>query len=161
MGAIVISQVSGGSDANAFAIVQPPNGTSPTADSVSDTLTFTSSDGSVTITGDATTDTIDFKAVAPGAGSNVSYTTSVKTTSYSLGTSETAILVNSTGATTMTLPTASGVTNRIYIIKNINTGTTTVLPSGADTIDGGASAVISTRYSSVNLISANSNWYIF
>lgn len=43
-----------------FAIIQPTTGTSPTADAPTDTLTLTSSDGSVVITGNATTDTLDF-----------------------------------------------------------------------------------------------------
>lgn len=45
---------------NSFTIIQPPNGTSPVADSPADTLTLTSSDNSITITGDSSTDTIDF-----------------------------------------------------------------------------------------------------
>lgn len=48
------------SAANAFSTFQPDAGTSPVADNVSDTLTLTSSDASVTITGNSTTDTIDF-----------------------------------------------------------------------------------------------------
>lgn len=46
---------------DSFATMQPDFGTSPTASSPTDTLTFTSSDSSVTITGNATTDTLDFK----------------------------------------------------------------------------------------------------
>lgn len=49
---------------SAFTIIQPDNGTSPTASGTADTLTLTSSDGSITITGIAATDTIDF-AVGP------------------------------------------------------------------------------------------------
>ena len=43
-----------------FNTIQPDAGTNPVADSATDTLTITSSDGSVTITGNSTTDTIDF-----------------------------------------------------------------------------------------------------
>lgn len=50
----------GGADANAFQIIQPPNGTSPTASSTNDTLNLTSSDSSVTITGTAASKTIDY-----------------------------------------------------------------------------------------------------
>ncbi len=45
---------------DAFKVMQPDFGTSPTADAPDDILTLTSSDGTVDITGDATTDTIDF-----------------------------------------------------------------------------------------------------
>jgi hypothetical protein len=46
---------------NAFATIQPPSGTSPTADSGDDTLNITTSDNSLTVTGTAATDTLDFK----------------------------------------------------------------------------------------------------
>lgn len=59
-GELMPSSSGGGSDANAFAIIQPDAGTSPTADATNDTLTLTSSDGSVVITGNATTDTVDY-----------------------------------------------------------------------------------------------------
>ena len=44
---------------NSFATIQPDTGTSPTADSANDTLSITSSDGSVVVSGDSTTDTIN------------------------------------------------------------------------------------------------------
>lgn len=43
----------------AFTTMQTDAGTAPVADSASDTLTFTSSDGSIVVTGNSTTDTID------------------------------------------------------------------------------------------------------
>jgi len=52
----------------AFTIIQPDAGTSPTADSAADTLSLTSSDSSITITGNSTTDTIDFVLNAAGIG---------------------------------------------------------------------------------------------
>lgn len=44
-----------------FSTIQPDNGTSPTATTPTDTLTLTSSDESLDITGDSGTDTLDFK----------------------------------------------------------------------------------------------------
>lgn len=44
----------------AFTVIQTDTGTSPVATGPMDTLTLTSSDGSVLIDGDATTDTVDF-----------------------------------------------------------------------------------------------------
>ncbi len=61
---------------SSFKIMQTPLGTSPTATGPTDTLTFTSSDGSVTITGNSTTDTIDLKSVGgsiAGTPSNLAY----------------------------------------------------------------------------------------
>lgn len=45
---------------NSFTIIQPSFGTSPVADSPTDTLNLTSSDGSILILGNSATDTIDF-----------------------------------------------------------------------------------------------------
>lgn len=60
-------QISGGSSATpgaetGFTTIQPPSGTSPVSDSTTDTLEVTSTDGSMVITGDSTTDTIDFSS---------------------------------------------------------------------------------------------------
>lgn len=50
--------------AYSFSTIQTDAGTFPVADLASDTLTLSSSDGSVTITGNSSTDTVDFKAVS-------------------------------------------------------------------------------------------------
>lgn len=50
-----------GSSQNIFKTFAVPAGTAPVADSNNDTLTFVSSDSSVTISGNSTTDTIDIK----------------------------------------------------------------------------------------------------
>ena len=51
---------SGTGSSNSFETIAVPNGTSPVADSGTDTLTLTSSDSSVTISGNSGTDTVDF-----------------------------------------------------------------------------------------------------
>jgi len=58
----------GGGGVNSFTTIQPDLGTSPVATSGADTLTLTSSDNSILITGDRTTDTIDLVAVGGGGG---------------------------------------------------------------------------------------------
>jgi len=71
-----------GAASDSFTIIQPDHGTSPTASSSTDTLTLTSSDGSVYIDGNSTTKTIDFTSVAlpnmyyvnPGIGSDTTGT---------------------------------------------------------------------------------------
>lgn len=52
---------SAGGSTNSFSIIQAPYGTTPTATSGTDTLTFTSSGGTLDITGNSTTDTINFE----------------------------------------------------------------------------------------------------
>lgn len=47
---------------NAFSTIAVPNGTNPVAEVYNDTLALTSSDSTITITGNSTTDTIDFIA---------------------------------------------------------------------------------------------------
>lgn len=59
---------------NSFSTIQPITGTSPVATSPTDTLTFTSSDGSLEIEGTAGTDTIDFRVVGGGGGAPSSAT---------------------------------------------------------------------------------------
>lgn len=46
---------------NSFTTIQPDFGTAPVADSATDTLTLTSLDGTITVTGNASTDTIDLQ----------------------------------------------------------------------------------------------------
>lgn len=55
-----------GSSANTFATISTPSGTSPVADSSTDTLTYTAA-GGLSITGDSTTDTIAFSTNAASA----------------------------------------------------------------------------------------------
>ena len=56
----------GGASSNSFEIIQPDHGTSPTASSPTDTLTLTSSDASITITGNSATKTVNLQSVAGG-----------------------------------------------------------------------------------------------
>lgn len=53
--------------ADSFTIWQPDVGTAPTASSANDVMDVTSSDGSVIITGDASTKTLDFQVSPTGA----------------------------------------------------------------------------------------------
>lgn len=88
--------VSGGgssSSSNSFTTIQPITGTSPVASSATDTLTFTSSDGSVGIAGDSSTDTLDFtvaatlafKTIACPTGSNPVADTATDTLTLATG----------------------------------------------------------------------------
>ena len=75
------------------------------------------------------------------------------------------VLANTTsGAFTITLPSASGISGRIYTIKKIGTGgidkELTINPAGSATIDGGSSYVIYNDYTYVTLQTDGTNWYI-
>jgi hypothetical protein len=58
------------SNNNAFTTINVPTGTDPVADAYNDTLNFVSSDSSVVISGNSTTDTIDIK-VGSGVNTNI------------------------------------------------------------------------------------------
>lgn len=75
---------------SSFSTIQTPAGSPPVAGSPSDVLTLTSSDGSVLITGDAITDTINLQAVPTAAS------IAFKTVVNDFGTNPVATLTNST-----------------------------------------------------------------
>jgi hypothetical protein len=64
-----------------------------------------------------------------------------------------------TNTFTVSLPTASGISGQEYIIKNSGTGTITVDPDGAQTIDGAATVTL-TQWESVTIVSTGTNWII-
>lgn len=66
---------SGTVSTKSFTTIQTPSGTSPVAVGPTDTLTLTSGDSSVTITGNSLTDTIDIRAVGGGGGSGITQLT--------------------------------------------------------------------------------------
>jgi hypothetical protein len=90
--------------------------------------------------------------------------TATKTSNYTIvsGT-DVVILANaSSGAVTITLPTASSSAGYKFDIKRIDsTGNTcTIARSGSDTIDGGTSLTLDVQYISVTVVSDGSAWYI-
>jgi hypothetical protein len=89
----------------------------------------------------------------------------VNTTASTLTLDDThyTVLSNATGgSTTLTLPTASTVTGRIYHIKKSDpsANTVTVDGSGSETIDGGTTAVITTQYECITIQCDGSEWWI-
>ena len=64
-------QTGAGSSSNSFATISTPSGTSPVADSATDTLTLTAGTG-ITITGNSTTDTIEIASTI--TDTNTTYT---------------------------------------------------------------------------------------
>jgi len=86
------------------------------------------------------------------------------TGTYTIAATDNTILVNTTSsAGSLTLPSPSGITGRIYTIKKIGTGgidnALTITPSSG-TIDGGSSYVIYNDYTFVALQTDGTNWYI-
>lgn len=86
------------------------------------------------------------------------------TANYTATAADNTLLANTTsGAITITLPSATGVSGRIYTIKKIGTGgidnQLTISP-GSGTIDGGSSYIIYNDWTYVTLQTDGSNWYI-
>jgi hypothetical protein len=99
-----------------------------------------------------------------GSASNVMYARSINIITGSTTASDSArtdyvYQGNSTGNITLTLPSATGNTNR-YTIKNSNTGTFRIETSSSQTIDGVTFYEIAKQYQSIDLVSDNSNWFI-
>jgi len=61
---------------------------------------------------------------------------------------------------TVTLPTAVGITGRIYIIKNIEEGAVTVDGDGTETIDGSVNSVSLAQWKYVKVQSTGGAWII-
>jgi hypothetical protein len=83
--------------------------------------------------------------------------TIAKSANYTATVTDAIILCSSTF--TLTLPTAVN-HKTVKTIKNVGTGTITVACNGAETIDGGATATLSTQYQSMSIVSNGSNWYV-
>jgi hypothetical protein len=136
--------------------------------------------GNATITGNLTVDSstffVDATANEVGIGTSspnsslqvvgsVSKSISdVKTANYTATATDHTILCSAAGGGfTITLPAASGITGRIYVIKKTNASSgvnsVTVDGNGAETIDGSASINLACR-SSVTLQCDGSNWHI-
>lgn len=93
-------------------------------------------------------------------GSAVSSTVNIvtKTSAYTLTSNDVVVLAN--GTFTITIPTAVGIEGKTYDVKNIGTGSVTLDPNGAQTIDGDTTKILNTLYDSLTIISDGSNWHI-
>lgn len=92
-----------------------------------------------------------------------SFATSTKTTSYTIGTSDTVIFANATSnSVTITLPAASTMAGYRFYIKRIDNSVNPcmIARSGSDTIDGQTSISIDFQYTSLTVVSNGSGWYI-
>lgn len=86
-----------------------------------------------------------------------------KTGAYTATASDYTIICNASGgAFTITLPAVASHTNRIYHIKKIDNSVNavTIDGNGAETIDDGATAILTVQYESVSVQSDGSEWWI-
>lgn len=97
---------------------------------------------------------------APTGGSGGGYTVASQGSSYTeTATSGEKVIKVTASGITVTLPTAVGNTAKLQV-KLMVSGTCTVDGNGAETIDGGATAVLTAQYEAITLVSDNSNWLV-
>ena len=70
------------------------------------------------------------------------------------------LVSNSSTAVTATLPTAASIEGKNVHVKRLGTANVTVDGNSSETIDGSATFVLTSQYSSVTMISDGTNWYI-
>ena len=70
-----------------------------------------------------------------------------------------ALVENTSGANTITLPTAVGLTGYFFVIKQTANATLTIATTSAQTIDGSSTKTL-TQYQSLTVVSDGANWII-
>jgi hypothetical protein len=92
---------------------------------------------------------------------NGSFATTItaQSSAYTLGIDDQIVTV--TGITTITLPTAVGISGRLYTIKRMDAvNTTTISASGTETIDGVITQTINAQYAGITIASDGANCII-
>lgn len=95
-------------------------------------------------------------------GGSLSMPITTKTATYNVTISDFTIICNNSGNISINLPSANGISGRLYVIKKVSsTGTNvTVDPNGTQQIDGVATKVLSNQYDVIRIQSDGSNWII-
>ncbi len=133
------------------------SGTPATPDAVTTThLTLTAKNSDIYAAGSAE---IDGETFMDG---NTSCSISAISASANAGTATFIIVDATSGAVTVTLPTASGKAGRMYTIKKIDASANvvTIDGNGAETVDGAANAQLAAQYDVVRVICNGSTWWI-
>jgi hypothetical protein len=97
-----------------------------------------------------------------GSVSNIGVS-SVKTSTYAIQTTDDLVLVDGTSAFTATLPTAVGVSGKVYRIKRVDqtlANAVTIATTSSQTIDGVTTRKLMTQYEEFAVVSDGSNWHI-
>lgn len=122
---------------------------------------FQQSDGTARTQGPWVYSGAAWNKLATGTVGSISVST--KTTTYTLSTTDDLILADGTsGAFTLTLPTAVGNTGKLFKMKKIDSSVNaiTIDGDGSETMDGATTRALSTQYESLDIVSDGSNWVI-
>jgi len=95
--------------------------------------------------------------------SSLGYGVVTKTAAYTAANDAVILCDASAGAFTISLPTASGIKGKAYLIKKIDSSTNavTIDPYGTETIDGAATVTLASQYDSLIVVSDGINWMKF
>lgn len=101
------------------------------------------------------------KSAAPNSvlsvGGSVSHATrTVSSGSRTLDATDHFLFASS--GVTITLPTAVGITGRVYVVKMVGSGTVTISTTSSQTIDGTVGTTITTPHGVLRIISDGANW---
>jgi len=118
----------------------------------------TTVNGNTTL-GNANSDALTINATSTFAAA-VNFPVTTVTSDATLGNTHFLVLVDATGgAVTITLPSASSNTGRMYVIMKIaGTADVTIQRSGNDNINGGTYLTISSQWGKYTVMSDGSNW---
>lgn len=119
---------------------------SPTA-----VISFDQSQLSVTLQGGATA----FITIAPAI--------STPTANFTFSSTSTVANADASGGSfTVTLPTAVGISGKVFTVKRTSSGanTVTIGTTSSQTIDGDSTVVLTSRWASIDIISDGANWGI-
>lgn len=83
-----------------------------------------------------------------------------KTASYTLADGDYTVIFNSAIGITATLPSATLMTGRVYILKNIGAGAVSIATTSSQTVDGNLSPAALAQYGTLTVQSTGSNWII-
>ena len=83
-------------------------------------------------------------------------------TDTTLGTISTVLVNAAAGVITISLPAAAAKANSIFRIKKIDSSSNVVIvdPNGTELIDGDTSCTIAFQYSTLDIVSNGTSWYI-
>ena len=99
---------------------------------------------------------VDTTQLAAGAVTEAKRERTIQSETGSASITGDIVIVNSSSASTLTLPTVA--TGKVVRVKNIGTGAVTV--SSASNIDGAGSKVLYYQYESMTFVSNGSTWYV-
>ncbi|MGH9541481.1 MAG: glycosyl hydrolase family 28-related protein [Terriglobales bacterium] len=106
--------------------------------------------------------TVIFNGSPIGIDSNWALRTLTETGNYTLGLIDQIVLMNSSSATTATLPAAVNESGTTHCIAQIGTGGVTIAAGAGDTVNGGASIGLASQYSHVCVVSDGIHeWYAY